>query len=114
MQGLWRGLNRVLLTTWVRTGYCGAHVRMAPLPRARRLGVCGERENVIHVMLSLNLFLKIKFKGSDTRRRPIFSHPGSRKYCVFKSFKQITFSLLFVMIRLNKQGLKLPTDVFYF
>ena len=27
-----RGWNRVPLTTWVRTGYCGAHVRMAPPP----------------------------------------------------------------------------------
>ena len=26
-----RGSSRVLLTTWVRTGYCGAHGRMAPI-----------------------------------------------------------------------------------
>ena len=26
-----RGSNRVLLTIWVRTGYCGVHDRMAPL-----------------------------------------------------------------------------------
>ena len=27
-----RGSDRVLLTTWVWTGYCGVHGRMAPLP----------------------------------------------------------------------------------
>ena len=26
------GSNRVLLTTWVRTGYCGVHGRMTPPP----------------------------------------------------------------------------------
>ena len=44
IHSLWRGLSshtgsirilqgssRVLLTTWVRTGYCGAHGRMAPI-----------------------------------------------------------------------------------
>ena len=32
LTSLLRGLDRVLLTTWVRTGYCGVHGRMAPLP----------------------------------------------------------------------------------
>ena len=31
------GSNRVLLTTWVRTGYCGVHGRMAPPPSFKSL-----------------------------------------------------------------------------
>jgi len=35
-----RGSNRILLTTWVLTGYCGVHGHMAPPPSANRM--CGE------------------------------------------------------------------------
>ena len=41
---LLRGSDRVLLTTWVRTGYCGVHGRMAPLP-SLDLGFSVKKEN---------------------------------------------------------------------